>query len=297
MDPRVKTTSRAEAHQVTKPLEGRLPFSDPGEPVTLFKGPMSVQGIDGRRHIWMDMARDGDIRWTLDPIGLHALDLGSASIQIEHPDLGLRQFQGHVTSTVGRGSITSAEIGDPTSLNSALVHWLNLPPGLPADGLTHGGSAWAGRLTVHAARWSLTYDARPDIWTLWSSAHEPPATLITHVCRIQRHDGSTFTVDDLRRVVDGLHDALSFAIGGWLSPGSCAAFLTRSWHTGDGLRGAVIRRHDTAVGGTPTAQATLQHSSTATSLPRCWTETQTRFGTSPTTWSKATGTAQSSPDS
>jgi hypothetical protein len=95
-----------------------------------------------------------------------------------------------------------------------------LVPNLPD---IHGGvistatGSWAGRVDLLDSPWRVRLDSRHDISAIVRDL-KSGGFAATHVGRIDRTDGSSFSSSDAIKVVEGLRQFLSFARGFWTSP-------------------------------------------------------------------------------
>ncbi len=241
-----------------RPTAPNYPLGQPGEDISLYAGPMRVAGVAVSGRVWMSMTGEVAFRWAVSDRDWRSMPLGDTSLAFDHSQLGPLDLPGRVTSTAGRGSLSSTTAGSATSVDELTLHWIGLPAILPAAGLSSPGAAWAGRWEGSGGGWSLRLDARHDHADIFSRAQDSPGHVVTHVGTLRRADGRTFSPQEAEDALAGLHVALSFALGRWVAPALSTGHLDgrRVWelwsawrcdpvqanyawwdtHTGDDLR-------------------------------------------------------------
>ena len=212
------------------PIEFVYGPDEAGARITLYEGPAELGDVSGHMQVFVDLACGGEWAWEFDTQAM--LDVGDSPLRFTDPLCGQAGGRALVLSTQGRGLILQADLGDGEPVDSAILHWFNLPWLLPASNLNSETGAWAGRTTIAAGTWDLTLDVRPD-HTEALSARRRSDSLVTHVGRLRRSDGTLFTVADLEDAVIGVQVAVSFALAAWVSPGP--AVLMREGRTVGGL--------------------------------------------------------------
>lgn len=248
-------TPRVSCPQATPPV---YPFTAPGRDVLLFAGDLVVGDASGPGRLWMSMTGDVGFHWTLHPTHWGSIGLGETRLVFEHPLLGALNIPARVTSTAGSGVIESTAAGAASELDELLVHWVNVPRILPADGLRSDSSTWAGRWAGSGGGWSFVLDAREDHTQVVAQAKGTPFHAVTHTGTLTRSDGQPFAPDEAEDALAGLQVAWSFALGRWVAPALATGFVNgrRVWelwsawrceallpvyawwdtHTGDDLR-------------------------------------------------------------
>jgi hypothetical protein len=111
------------------------PFSGVGEPIELYRGPISVGDADplpGR--IWVDVAGDLQVRWSVsEPEWL--FEKRDVDLQLDFPGLGPTSVPARINDATGSGRILDADLGPPgAKCDCVITHFTNLPSVFPWDG-------------------------------------------------------------------------------------------------------------------------------------------------------------------
>ncbi|MFG2593040.1 hypothetical protein [Streptomyces sp. NPDC048438] len=204
------------------PLSPVYPFNEPGEPITLYEGPVTgPAGTEVPGVVQYDCSPKPGISWRLqtedydlastDQVGLSLLDRG-----FELPVLARDAVSGWCNGV---------SYGDPTApLDRVVAHWFNLPRWHGSAHLAaHAADGTpllvpAGRSVYEADGWKITLDARPDHKAAFSDVRQTDVHVMTHVMEIRRLNGNTFTAAEASPVLSVLHVGLSFALGRWVAP-------------------------------------------------------------------------------
>jgi len=109
------------------------------------------------------------------------------------------------------------EVGRHVPLSSLVFHAANFPSYIGAP-LESDGSVWAGRATFGWNDWTVDMDQSPDDSRLRQELRVGYGHALTHVGRLRRQDGSTFSVGRGLRCTEALHSFLGFVRGGWCGP-------------------------------------------------------------------------------
>lgn len=185
---------------------------------------MRVGSTTGSGRIWAQMTGGFDIRWAIDDDVWIPDVLSRTDIAFTHPVYGLVTVPGVVLSSAGRGFLTGAEIGVVEGVNEVFVHWLNVPPILFGEQLQDSGRSWSGRWVSAAAGWSMRMDPPYELSATFDAAKDRPFHLMTHVGRLRREDGATFTFEQASEALSAWQTALSFAAGRWVAPSLAVGF-------------------------------------------------------------------------
>jgi len=81
-----------------------------------------------------------------------------------------------------------------------------------------GCRCWSGRLNLTGGNWSITIDAVPEGDERRKIAKRCGGTPVTHVGKLTRADGTTFTSPACDDVLESLQFFLSFVRGQWVAP-------------------------------------------------------------------------------
>lgn len=110
------------------------------------------------------------------------------------------------------GQLIHLEMG---SLDWASFLTFQLPNFLPyvGDWMRHGQHAHRGRIVLSGAGWRLTLDSREGLDQIVSSVKRSGGYALTHVGRLEREDGESFTRDEARKMIDAVYWFCSFVKG------------------------------------------------------------------------------------
>lgn len=202
-----------------QPIQGIVPLGRAGEPIKLFEGAGTVDGVAvGDLAIWMAAKRGCDLCWSSTG-RFWEPTLGQRLLRFRHPRFGEVELPVRQNNSEGRGDWATAEFGSGVGLQRVVVHWMNLPEIVPATPLQVGGRTWLGRWTASAGGWRLTLDLRPDHAEILRAADlEDEQYVVTHIGELRREDGRSFEAGEAEDVLFGWQLALSFALGRWVAP-------------------------------------------------------------------------------
>lgn len=79
-------------------------------------------------------------------------------------------------------------------------------------------NAQSTRVRIEAGDWLITLDSVPNLRTLVEALRHRGGFAITHLGRLERHDGHAYSTQRAEEVLEDLFFALSFARGGWSGP-------------------------------------------------------------------------------
>ncbi|MGW4730143.1 hypothetical protein ACWEQC_13395 [Streptomyces shenzhenensis] len=198
------------------------PFNAPGEPITLYDGPVAGSaGSEAPGVVQYDCSPKPGISWRLDT---EDYDLTSTDrTELSLLDLGFK------LPVLARDAVSGwsngVSYGDSAApLDRVVAHWFNLPrwhgsahlAARAADGTPR--LVPAGRSVYEADGWKITLDVRPDHDAVVSDMRQTDVYIMTHVMEIRRLNGTTFTAAEVTPVLGALHVGLSFALGRWVAP-------------------------------------------------------------------------------
>lgn len=200
-----------------RPTAPIYPFDEPGHDIVFHEGDIEVVGIgEGHGTILATMNGDIKIEWQVElPT---RFELGDVTLRLRRPDLGFVNVDAVLNSSDGRGWIAAASLTSGQKLTRVIVHWVNLPWILPAEPLTDGRGAWAGRWAAQGAGWSMVLNSRPDLGRVFPLMEQSHYFAATYTGELRRVDGSSFDVDAAVDALYGWQVALSFALGRWVAP-------------------------------------------------------------------------------
>lgn len=198
------------------------PFNAPGEPITLYDGPVTGSaGAEVPGVVQLDCSPKLGISWSVqtedhDPASTERTGLSLLELGFELPVSARDTVSGWFNGT---------SYGDPTApLDRVVAHWFNLPR-------WHGSAHLAahvadetprlvpaGRSVYEADGWRITLDVRPDHEAVLSDVRQTDIYVMTHAMEIRRLNGTTFTGSEVTPVLSAMHVGLSFALGRWVAP-------------------------------------------------------------------------------
>ena len=225
-----------------RPVEGRLRFNAPDEPLVLWDGPVVGRTTDDSTvsvpaRVTLAWRRRAKLDWSVDHEALpieqqriwrtafrrsksFGIEFGNQTVNV---DASLGTEEG--------GSLNGGSVGDETArLDRVIVHWVGFPELMMGDELhTHtddGWQTWRGRTQISMHGWDLTIDARRDLQDALATAKKIDACVLTHVMEVRRADSITFQPEEVKDLLWGLQCAVSFARGYWAYPAVPVGFDT-----------------------------------------------------------------------
>lgn len=213
------------------------------EPITLGKAPVAITWKGER------LQGHGEAILLLKPrlqIVIKAFFAGPAAFRIalgrSHVVVGFGEHSAPIKAMVQNASISeSAELvllplrqqftvspNRRSRLTSMTFHVLNFPSFLCQTGdLLHklpGGGRRMGQVILADAQWKIEIQEQPHTSDLVKDLKEEGGYGLTHVGRLMRADGRTFTSQAAERAMLDLYRLLSFARGSWTAPILCVGF-------------------------------------------------------------------------
>ncbi len=119
------------------------------------------------------------------------------------------------TTTVINGEILDIALGNGDDLSYVIFHLTNFVDYFAPHAESPNGRT-ASRLILESIEWRVTID--PISNKLINALKDNSGYAITHMCRLERIDGSSFTSQDAEEILFGLNYFLSFVVGRWVSP-------------------------------------------------------------------------------
>ena len=205
-------------HDLSKPLRRAYELPHPGGDIDLYRGAGALDGeqVDELR-IWLSTTRGLAVRWHTEALE-HSVELGTATMSISHPELGLIDLPVDVNHSAGAGECPgTAFVAE--NITVVTTHWVNLPEILPARPLTDNRGSWAGRWSTESCGWRFTIDSRRNLANVLRAAKEQGEQFtVTHVGELRRVDGTEFDSSTAADVLFGWQLAMSLALGRWVAP-------------------------------------------------------------------------------
>lgn len=117
------------------------------------------------------------------------------------------------------GLITSPASQEIVLPFSYLTFLLPNFPDMVGEGILYPSDTWrAGRIDLRACGWRVTIDLIEHPRDFHEDLEQQSGYIVTHVGRLEREDGSTFTEEQAGSILKGLGWYLSFATGRWTGP-------------------------------------------------------------------------------
>lgn len=216
-----------------KPTANRPVFSTPtpNANVVLYEGPLGYKGAKGDlqgpgsiRLVWSPTSR---MEFSIGPVAGHCLvehgegeltlDDSGTVVKVRTSGSGFQATEGEFSSTL-RGFVSNDAAG-PDNLEHVVFHLPNFPA-------FHGlwvaypdvGQNKAARVELEAVGWCLAIDADSDLEETLKALRAEGGNAITHVGRLWRKDGTTFTAGEAIELLADLTWYISFALGRWCAP-------------------------------------------------------------------------------
>lgn len=220
------------------PLRPILPWGQPTDEFQLFTGPLSFQNSTGSEipaapgRIQLLLRAGTHLNWAVDLDDLQEFDrrqwerAATTSGELHFEFMGSTvTLRAHALGA-GYGFIPGSNYAAPNaSIDHIVTHWVNLPddPGGPQLLLREDTDdklwyEWAGRKVVDVPPWEFTFDSRHDHADVYRQAKRSYRSVLTHTMEVRQQDGSQFSPDQARQVIEDLHVALSFPLGRWTAP-------------------------------------------------------------------------------
>lgn len=202
------------------------------QPVVLYNGAaVLTQGsvsLSGAAKVQLEWQPRSSLRFhfEVDSSNTVGVELGEASLRlstISHDaSVYVRKIQHGWSGIPGAsqktsGSVKPVEIGSGSSLSSVVFHVVNFRNYLGRGVGNGAGMMWAGRGVTETDGWRVTLD-KVNHETIFEEVEAVSGSAITHVGKLERTDGSTFSKDDADRLLEGLFRYLSFCRGSWAAP-------------------------------------------------------------------------------
>lgn len=239
-------------------------IGNPNDPIALFTGPIDfTQGgntfrAEGR--VFLRWPPFPQVRFAVPelPSGVHP-ELKELSFRL---DDGTTVSSGHVTNMT---SSMSAEGPQADSLSGAVADRVTWPHDAPvhhavfllpnfesligeAVCYASGRSVRRSRLSLRSGGWLVTLDATENQKATREALGGSSGFGITHVGRLEKEDGKSFTAADATPILDALASYLSFAAGRWTGPCLPTGFDAngkQAWQVWDFARTAPFQRRST----------------------------------------------------
>ena len=241
---------------VSKPLaslESPYPFGEPGKPLLLYAGPLSValetsaNGTleeTGEGNVWFHMLPSPRVSWEAFVTSTD-LDFKNQALLRYFSNVGVRLSSildsGWLVETIGtaqelampdrplvEGEFSFSfsldapfEIGDGEGLAEVRFNLINFPFMRGNAQVKHYCGVEGFDDGVRPYRfdlptgdgWEVALDPREDFQAVWGQAKEQESYVFTHVGRLRKTDGSSFRFDEAQDILNMLYWFLSFMTG------------------------------------------------------------------------------------
>lgn len=119
------------------------------------------------------------------------------------------------TTTVINGEILDVALGNGDDLSYVIFHLTNFVDYFAPHAESPSGRT-ESRLILESLEWRVIIDSISN--KLINALKDNSGYAITHMGRLERIDGSSFTSQDAEEILFGLNYFLSFVVGRWVSP-------------------------------------------------------------------------------
>jgi hypothetical protein len=199
------------------------------EPVLLHRGKarLAQQGVtvaEGEATLSLIWLPHPSVRFEVVDAPPLAVATGRAQLELVdfYPRVFVPALVGHVQfggrSQIAGNLTDRVALGDGASVDSVSFLLANTPPMLGEWISGPGAGGWLGRVTLDAAPWRVTLEARRDSHQLVEELRAFGGYAVTHVGKLERLDRHPFPVARARQALDALNLFLSFARGFWTPP-------------------------------------------------------------------------------
>lgn len=206
---------------------------EPNESFNLYSGPLEViqqgKSTNGDGSIWFALLPSPRVTFELcsdDPIP--KFHPGPVSLKVPPRFANLEACATHIRSASqegvcslsASGRVTGpANVGTGQNLAHVLFHVLNYHDQC-GDCICSPGSnvQRSGRITLEGGGWRITLDAVENLGELWKALDERGGYAVTHVGKMERADGRTFTQSEADEILGALYYFFSFTRGLWSAP-------------------------------------------------------------------------------
>jgi hypothetical protein len=100
-------------------------------------------------------------------------------------------------------------------LSTVVFHVVNFGS-FSGEPMTDGSTTWTGRLTLSSDEWDVVLEAPTRLSDIHDELRIQGGYSFTHVGRLSHRDGSSFTSDQAKPILEALRLLLSFAKGAWV---------------------------------------------------------------------------------
>lgn len=201
-----------------EPIEPAYLLPGIGEPLVAYEGDAQMPNGDLLAlRVWAPLRHSAKLHWTAEGDRDWSLGVEVATL-LDGPHAGMTADL-WVHSTRGTGTISEAEIATDQALSRVVAHWINVPPIHVLDLIEDDRSRWRGRLLVEARSWTLTLDARYDIFEIdRKMMSDVDEFVVSYVSELRRSDGLGFSSAEAVAAMEAFDHAMSFVLGRWVAP-------------------------------------------------------------------------------
>ena len=152
-------------------LDAAHPSGDAGESITMYAGPIEVNGRSAPGRVEFRLRPSPDVVWRIEQ-DWHDISVDDVALVIPHP-------LGKIETTAGRrhpneGWLRDLEAGAAEShIEKVVTGWLNLPSIRGPHVIQHGGRTYAGRWSADIEGWTVTIDERDDHSDIFGTEFKP----------------------------------------------------------------------------------------------------------------------------
>jgi hypothetical protein len=205
------------------------------DPVVLYEGPLKLSGAgdskcEAQGKISLIFSPNPRIRFVMHDTGAEGLRFmmrpgSNSQLSIPGEDCSLPVVVNGIGNDMTGLLNGPGKIGSDRLIRHLFCHLINFAD-VHGESIYFADGNWyrAARVTLQAAGWRIVMDEVPNHEALKEGLREAGGYAITHVCRIERSDGSDFDAKAAVEVVSALRYFLSFCLGRWVGIALTASF-------------------------------------------------------------------------
>ncbi len=214
----------------TAPFAVSSPYDLPSRPnsvITLHRGRMDFSdgttSLSGAGRIFYQWLPRTEVAFRTN-VPVLPSGVREARLSIPSKRMSGTYFSTDVRLAVGGVSYSRGFLNAPLSsrpsaaLTSVVFHLPNFPNYLGTVIRNADGAWWRGRLELNAGPWTVVVDALRDVAQRTEAVRNEGGFVMTHVGRLSRSDGGTFSPDEAAAPIDAFGHLASFTRGAWSHP-------------------------------------------------------------------------------
>ena len=211
----------------------------PNDPITLYEGVLELKQGEGvakaEGKIELSLVADVEVNFSIENAimkslnGLGCVDLDETYLSwptnrytntVDVTNVNYKNEQGDEHCVCTGHARNGLIVKNGSDLSYVVFHLLNFSNyhgfNIRSDGSK--GQIWNGRVLLEEDGWRIAIDKVQDCSELYKDLKISRGYAVTHVCKLEKADGSTFTAEQTQDVLSSLHWFLSFVRGAWSPP-------------------------------------------------------------------------------